>query len=201
MNERTTMTRFSRHSFGLCWVGFVIVTALVLHAGGPLQADTKQSRSRPTMNRAAFVDQYLDVAAEIDAELADQLRSMCQLDPGRFAKVLRQLGPVLGELVDLRESDPELFWRKIRELHLEATIEPLASAIRTVRARGERPDPAVEAEFRALVEAQIAATLSTRRLYLDRMRGELEEAEMELARQADDFGNEVTRKMDWLLKR
>ncbi|MDP7088070.1 MAG: hypothetical protein QF360_10665, partial [Phycisphaerales bacterium] len=167
----------------------------------PLQADTKQSRSRPTMNRAAFVDQYLDVAAEIDAELADQLRSMCQLDPGRFAKVLRQLGPVLGELVDLRESDPELFWRKIRELHLEATIEPLASAIRTARARGERPDPAVEAEFRALVEAQIAATLSTRQLYLDRMRGELEEAEMELARQADDFGNEVTRKMEWLLKR
>ncbi|HCA39945.1 MAG TPA: hypothetical protein DEO92_09750, partial [Phycisphaerales bacterium] len=64
-----------------------------------------------------------------------------------------------------------------------------------------RPDPAVEAEFRALVEAQIAATLSTRQLYLDRMRGELEEAEMELARQADDFGNEVTRKMEWLLKR
>ncbi len=126
---------------------------------------------------------------------------MCPRDPARFAQVLRQLGPVLGELVDLRESDPELFWRKIRELHLEATIEPLASSIRTARARGDTPDPALEAEFRALVEAQIAAALSTRQLYLDRMRSELDAAETELARQADDFGHEVTRRMQWLLKR
>jgi hypothetical protein len=195
------MNRFPRCSFGLCWAGLAVVTALVLHAGGPLLADTNDIRSRPTISRAAFVDQYLDVAAEIDPGLADQLRSMCQLNPGRFAQVLRQLGPVLGELVDLRESDPELFWRKIRELHLEATIEPLASTIRTARARGEQPNPAVAAEFRALVEAQIAATLSTRQLYLDRMRGELEAAETELARQADDFGNEVTRRMEWLLAR
>lgn len=197
----THMSRFPRCSFGLCWAGLAVVTALVLHAGGPLQADTDQSRSRPTINRAAFVDQYLEVAAEIDSGLADQLRSMCQRDPARFAQVLRQLGPVLGELVDLRESDPELFWRKIRELHLEATIEPLASSIRTARARGDTPDPALEAEFRALVEAQIAAALSTRQLYLDRMRSELDAAETELARQADDFGHEVTRRMQWLLKR
>jgi len=192
---------FPRCSVGLCWAGLALVTALVLHAGGLLHADTSEQRPRPTIDRSAFVDRYLDVASEIDAGLADQLRSMCQLDPGHFAQVLRQLGPVLGELADMRESDPELFWRKIRELHLEATIEPLAASIRTARARGETADPAVQAEFRALVEAQIAAALSTRQLYLDRMRSELEAAEVELTRQTDDFGSEVTRRMEWLLVR
>lgn len=195
------MMKFPRCSFGLCWAGFAVVTALVLHGGGVLYAEADTATARPTLNRAAFVDRYLEVAAEIDAGLADELRSMCQLDPNRFAKVLRQLGPVLGELVDLKESDPELFWRKIRELHLEATIEPLAASIRIARARGDTPDPAIEAEFRALVEAQIAATLSTRQLYLNRMRSELQIAETELARQAGDFGNEVKQRMEWLLVR
>jgi len=195
------MTKSPRYSLGLCWAGFAIVTALVLHGGGVLYAEADNMTARPTLNRAAFVDRYLDVAAEIDSALADELRSMCQLDPNRFAKVLRQLGPVLGDLVDLKESDPELFWRKIRELHLEATIEPLAASIRISRARGDTPNLAIEAEFRALVEAQIAATLSTRQLYLDRMRSELEASETELARQADDFGNEVQNRMEWLLVR
>lgn len=195
------MNMFPRCSFGMCWAVLALAISLVLHAGGLLHADTRQNRPRPTVDRAAFVDRYLDVASEIDPGLADQLRSMCQLDPAHFSRVLRQLGPILGELVDLRESDPELFWRKIRELHLEATIEPLAASIRTARARGETPDPFLEAEFRALVEAQIAATLSTRQLYLDRMRSELAAAEVELVRQTDDFGNEVTRRMEWLLVR
>ena len=195
------MRQFPRCSFGLCWAGLAVVTALVLHGGGVLYAESDTPPPQLPLNRAEFVDRYLEVAAEIDSSLADELRSMCQLDPNRFAKVLRQLGPVLGELVDLKESDPELFWRKIRELHLEATIEPLAASIRVARARGDAPDPAIEAEFRALVEAQIAATLSTQQLYLDRMRSELEVAETELARQADDFGNEVQQRMKWLLVR
>jgi hypothetical protein len=33
------------------------------------------------------------------------------------------------------------------------------------------------------------------------MRSELEVAETELARQADDFGNEVQQRMEWLLVR
>ena len=154
-----------------------------------------------TVDHASFVDDYLEVADEIDPTLAGQLRSMCQLDPSRFGKVLRQLGPVLGQLVDLRQSDPELFRRKIQELHLEATIESLATSIRVSRARGEMADPAKAAQLRALVQAQLGASLRTRQEVINRMQEELRQAQVRLAREKKDFVGEADRRLHRLLSK
>ncbi|MDG1837989.1 MAG: hypothetical protein P8I91_04205 [Phycisphaerales bacterium] len=198
------MTLLKRTSLGPWWALFVMSTALVLHSGGRLQATPSTSgvsnlQSGLTVDHASFVDDYLEVADEIDPTLADQLRSMCQLDPGRFGKVLRQLGPVLGQLVDLRQSDPQLFRRKIQELHLEATIESLATSIRVSRARGEMADPAKAAQLRALVQAQFGASLRTRQEVINRMQEELKQAQVRLSREKKDFVGEVDRRLHRLL--
>lgn len=199
------MTLFKRTSLGPWWALFAVSTALVLHSGGRLHAtpatasDVSNPHSGLTVDHASFVDDYLEVADEIDPTLADQLRSMCQLDPARFGKVLRQLGPVLGQLVDLRQSDPQLFRRKIQELHLEATIESLAASIRVSKARGEIADPAKDAQLRALVQAQLGASLRTRQEVINRMQEELKQAQVGLAREKKDFAGEVGRRLHRLL--
>lgn len=190
-----------RPSIGLCWAFAAMCVALTLHAGGQLQADNEAIRPQPSLDSASFVDHYLEVAEEIDPALGEQLRSMCQSDPARFSKVLQQLGPTLSELVHLRQSDPQLFWRKIRELHLEATIETLAANIRSARGRGEVVSPATESQLRGLVEAQLGARLKSRRQYLSKMRQELEQAEAELARESDNFSASVAERIKWLLTR
>ena len=199
------MTLFKRTSLGPWWALFAVSTALVLHSGGRLHAtpatasDVSNPQSGLTVDHASFVDDYLEVADEIDPTLADQLRSMCQLDPARFGKVLRQLGPVLGQLVDLRQSDPQLFRRKIQELHLEATIESLAASIRVSKARGEIADPAKDAQLRALVQAQLGASLRTRQEVINRMQEELKQAQVGLAREKKDFAGEVGRRLHRLM--
>jgi len=185
---------------GAWWAVLAICTAIVLHGGNGLMAKSSNT-PQPTVDSGSFVDRYLEVAEQIDPMLADQLRSMCQLDPGHFGRVLRRLGPRLGELVDMRQTDPDLFERKIHELHLEAAIESLAASIRMARALGEPPDPGTDAQLRGLVEAQLGATLRTRQHLLDRMRAELAEAEVELNREAADFSSEVGRRLEALLNR
>jgi len=180
---------------GLWWAGMAVVAALVLHAGGPLVAEDR----RPTPDQASFVDRYLDVAEEIDASLGDQLRSMCQRDPERFGRVLRQLGPTLAELADLKETNPELFWRKIRELHLEASIESLAASIRSTEARTGGDAAAERLQLRGLVEAQMGAELRTRADVLAQMRIELAAAEADLAKETADFEGAVQRRIEMLL--
>lgn len=189
-----------RGSMGAWWAVLAICTAIVLHGGNGLMAKSSNT-PQPTVDSGSFVDRYLEVAEQIDPMLADQLRSMCQLDPGHFGRVLRRLGPRLGELVDMRQTDPDLFERKIHELHLEAAIESLAASIRMARALGEPPDPGTDAQLRGLVEAQLGATLRTRQHLLDRMRAELAEAEVELNREAADFSSEVGRRLEALLNR
>jgi hypothetical protein len=196
-----TMMTTRRPSIGLCWILAAVCVALTLHAGGQLQADGEAMASPPSVDSASFVDHYLEVAEEIDPALAEQLRSMCQSDPVRFSKALRQLGPTLSELVHLRQSDPQLFWRKIRELHLEATIETLAANIRSARGRGETVNPATEVQLRGLVEAQLGARLKSRHQYLDKMRQELERAEAELSKESDNFSASVGERVRWLLTR
>lgn len=175
----------------------VIASAIVIHAGDQLSAE----RTTLTPNRVSFVDRYLEVAEELDPSLAEQLRSMCQRDPARFERVLRQLGPDLAQLADLRETDPSLFWRKMRELHLEASIEQLASTIRQAKAKGEDSDPAIQAQLRGLVEAQVGSALNTQAQYLDRIRAELTAAEAKLKQESDEFDATVNRRLEDLLQR
>jgi hypothetical protein len=135
-------------------------------------------------DKAAFIDRYLDVADQIDPLLAGQLRSMCQLDPEGFEIVLRRLGPMLSGLADLRGDEPELYQRKIRELHLEATVAALAVEARRA-AMDDSPQNAVmrgslHAQLEAMVRAQVMTNLDNRVLFAQRLHEHLEHLDIEI---------------------
>jgi hypothetical protein len=200
-----------RYTAGVWWSALAITVALVVHAGETIQARlapsslsnltaaTSIAAPMDPASEARFVDDFLDVADEIDPRLAQQLRSTCQLDPIQFARVLRQLGPAMGEMVRLREDDPALYHRKIRELQLEAAIESLAARIHASTRGGQLPNPALHAELNALVQAELAAKRDTQHLLLERMQAELERAQANMDAVGARFQQHVDRRMEQLI--
>ena len=169
-----------RHNHPMRWWLFVAVIASVLvgvRSSVRVDADGGEEVS-------AFIDRYLDVADQIDPSLAGQLRSMCQLDPEGFEIVLRRLGPMLSGLTDLRGNDPELYQRKIRELHLEATVSALAVDARRA-AMNDSPQNAamrdsLRTQLEAMVLAQVKTNLDNRALFAQRLHEHLAMLDIEI---------------------
>lgn len=163
------------------WLMVAVVGSLLVGVRSSVRVDADDNTSN---DKIAFIDRYLDVADQIDPVLAGQLRSMCQLDPEGFEIVLRRLGPMLSGLADLRGSDPELYERKIRELHLEATVAALAVEARRA-AMDDSPHNAImrdslRAQLEAMVRAQVMTNLDNRVLFAQRLHEHLEQLDLEL---------------------
>ncbi len=151
----------------------------------------------------AFIDRYMDVADQIDPDLANRLRSMCQIDPTGFEVVLRRLGPMLSGLADLQREDPVLYQRKIEELHLEATVAALAVEARRAELFGDERDmiqqQAMRAQLTAMVRAQVLTSIENQSLFIERLRDHLADLEAQLAAESSNVDGTVSRRVDELL--
>ena len=156
----------------------------------PVAADADQE---------AFIDRYMEVAEQIDSSLAARLQSMCQLDPAGFEVVLRRLGPMLSGLADLQGDDPELYQRKIRELHLEATIAALAVEVhRAELADGPQREVqrvALRAQLEAMVRAQVLTSIENRQIFADRLLEHLQALQDEIELDRSDLDGTVQRRI------
>jgi len=117
---------------------------------------------------ANMVEHILEVAQEIDPELAVQLSVMCEQDPEAFDKIVRRQGRRLGSLVRLRENDPELFEVKVTELKTDAEIYHVAELLRGQ----DVEDPNTKAqimELEGLVRVKIAISIRAQSLYIERL--------------------------------
>lgn len=151
-------------------------------------------------DREAFIDRYMDVAEQIDPSLAGRLQSMCQLDPVGFEIVLRRLGPMLSGLADLQADDPDLYQRKITELHLEATVAGIAVEARRA-AFDDSPQGAVQreaigAQLQAMVRAQVLTSIENRDLFVERLREHLGLLELEIEADRVDIEGAVQRRLE-----
>ena len=91
---------------------------------------------------------------------------------------------MLSGLADLRGDEPELYQRKIRELHLEATVAALAVEARRA-AMDDSPQNAVmrgslHAQLEAMVRAQVMTNLDNRVLFAQRLHEHLEHLDIEI---------------------
>ena len=176
------MTPLKQHTRPLrLWMMVAVIGSLLVGVRSSVRVDADDATSS---DKTAFIDRYLDVADQIDPSLAGQLRSMCQLDPEGFEIVLRRLGPMLSGLADLRGDEPELYQRKIRELHLEATVAALAVEARRA-AMDDSPQNAVmrgslHAQLEAMVRAQVMTNLDNRVLFAQRLHEHLEHLDIEI---------------------
>lgn len=115
-----------------------------------------------------MVEHIMDVAKDIDPELAAQLTAMCEKDPDALHSIIRRQGHRLGSLIRLRESDPELYEVKVSELKIDAEIYYVAESI-----RGQDPtDPETIAQvmqLEGLVRAKTEMTIQAQTLYIERL--------------------------------
>lgn len=168
---------------------------------GPARGMRGQRGTDGPMTEEA-IEHVLEIAAEIDPELAERLQALCASDPEGFDRIIRRQGRRLGALVEMRESDPALFEVKVSELKIDAEIRELAETIRAARAEHAGEDVmAAEMEgLRGLMRARIALGMRAQHLYIERLEQHLATMRTRLDGMADRFNELVEERLERLLE-
>jgi len=161
-------------------------------------------RMKPTgegMSRAMpanMVEHIMEVASEIDPDLASKLSLMCEKDPEAFDKIIRRQGRRLGSLIRLREQDPELFEVKVTELKTDAEIYHVAESLRGQ----DNEDPttlAKIAELKGLVRVKTAISIRSQMLSIERLERHIDALRIRLEDTSLRFDEIVVERLDQLL--
>ena len=145
-----------------------------------------------------MVDQVMEIAKELDPEFAEQLTNMCHDDPEAFKNLVRRQGRRLGSLVQLRESDPDLFEVKLNELKIDAEISLITKSIRVLGV-DEAVSQAQIATLRGLVRAKTALRLRVQTLSIDRLEKHIAALREKIADTSARFDEVVEEKVQQLL--
>ena len=154
-------------------------------------------RKRPLPD--SMVEHIMEVAQEIDPELASQLSQMCEMDPEAFDKIVRKQGRRLGSLVRLREDDPELFEVKVTELKTDAEIYHVAESLRGLDIKDSSTKAKI-AELEGLVRVKTAISIRAQSLYVERLERHLAALRTRLEDTSLRFDEIVDKRLDQLLQ-
>ena len=155
---------------------------------------------RPVMDKrhSRMVDRVMEVAKEIDPEFAEQLTNMCHDDPEVFNNLIRKQGRRLGSLLQLRESDPDLFEVKLNELKLDAEISLITKTIRGLGVDKEVSQGQI-ATLRGLIRAKTALRIRVQTLSIDRLENHIAALREKLADTSARFDEVVEERVQQLL--
>jgi hypothetical protein len=137
-----------------------------------------------------MVEHVMEIAKELDPELAEQLGMMCQDDPEAFKKIVRRKGRRLASLAQMRESNPDLFEVKLNELKLDAEISQVSKSIRELGV-DEEVSQAQIATLRGLVRAKTALNIRVQTLSINRYERHLKALRERLADTSERFDEVV----------
>jgi len=138
---------------------------------GPNTPQSKERRGSFWSDRPmppGMLEHVMDVAKEIDPDLADKLAAICEADPEAFEKIIRRQGRRFGSLVRLRESNPDLFEVKVAEIKTDAEIFFITEELKG----HDLNDPSIQAQLmqlRGLVRAKTAFSIRAQTLYIKRL--------------------------------
>lgn len=140
---------------------------------------------------AAFVQQCLAVAREIDPSMGEGLETLQQNDPTEFERRLRQSRRLL-HLAELKESDPALYELKLLEMRVDADVRRLSQEARAACLAGdEERMTELERDLLMWIRLQEGFALKSRQDYLDRLREHLVRLEQELEEGTATFDERV----------
>lgn len=148
-----------------------------------------------------LIDSALEVAEQIDPEMASELRHLCSDDPSEFQHLMQTSGRRLVALAELKANDPSLYDLKIDELHNEAQIAHTTDALRDAMREGDQERiSTLREELRGLVTHQIALSFRSRGDYLARVREYADRLKEELDRDAARFGELIQERLDEIIQ-
>lgn len=159
---------------------------------------TRNDRSPMDEMPPMMLERVMEIAKEIDPELADRLSEMCQNDSEAFNRLVRRQGRRLGALIQLRESDPDLFEVKVNELKLDAEIFQVTKGIRELGVDKKTSDAQIAA-LRGLVRARTALSIRAQTLYIERLERHLEGLRERLADTSERFDEVVEASVEKLI--
>lgn len=154
-------------------------------------------RERQVQFTPELTERILEVAREVDSDLADELRSVCDHDPHEFERVIRRTQPRLLALTQLKDRDPKLYETKLLELTSEAEVARVAKQIAEARLTGAGSEQEVLMEqLRMVVRMEIGFSLKARGDYLLRLHEHLEAQREKLDQDAANFDLTVEKRME-----
>lgn len=179
-------------------------------AGNPLERDQMKRGQRgergETSDRGSMGEMHprmlgrmMDVAKEIDPELAEQLRCLCHDDPDALRSVMRRQGRNLSSLVKLKESDPELFEVKVSELKLDGEIYQITKSIRNLGPDGKVSEAQI-ASLRGLVRAKTALSIRAQTLSINRLERHIAAMREKIESTSENFDEVVEEHVERILQ-
>lgn len=170
-------------------------------ASGSAVGDPDRRRRRPGRPLTPkLVELCLEVARDVEPELANRLEAIRQERPGpAFDRAIGNARHLVG-LARLKERDPQLYELKVRELRLDAQIDSILKQLARARQTSSEAAETIEAHVRGLVRQQVAASIASRGMYLLRLKENLTSLQEELAYDAANFEEAVERRMEALIE-
>lgn len=149
---------------------------------------------KPTNLSPAFVDRCLEVADDLDPQFAQELRSLCELDPAEFERVIRKQGPRLTGLAELKASDPDLYKLKLVELRVDQMVQDLARELRYTRRDAPEDTKRIaslEQQLRGQLQIRMGLELGNQLLYIQRMEKQLQAMRDRIKSEQENFDKVV----------
>jgi DNA-binding transcriptional regulator YdaS (Cro superfamily) len=189
-------------------VGMTVIAAASVLAAAIMVPTSAGPRPQGQTGRSARlgvspdeVEQCLEVAREVDPELATRLEeARREQAPEAFARALRD-APHLRALADVRREDRQLYDVKVKELRLDAQADRLLKELAMVRGTGSPAAGELEGQLHGLVQQQVAVSLVARGMYLRRLNDHVKALRDQLDHDLGHFPEAVERRMKRMLER
>ncbi|MCH2148689.1 MAG: hypothetical protein MK095_04585 [Phycisphaerales bacterium] len=163
-----------------------------------VRAQQLPSESMATPLPPAFVDRCLEVAEQLDAQFAAELRLLCELDPVEFERIIRRQGPRLTGLAELKLADPGLFQKKLIELKADAEVQRLTIELRRAMAQSPQEPARIESLqqlLRGQLRIRLGFELHNQQLYIERIEEQLKSLRARTAWEREHFDTVVEQEL------
>lgn len=186
-------------------LGGVFLAAVTLQSQPFTSAQDDTRETRQAVQQAVspdLVEQWLQVAEDVDPAKARRLREMCDRDPEEFNRVMRQSGRRIVSLAELRIDDPDLYETKLSEMRIESQVDEIAGRLVEAIRSGRQDDiAALQEELRPWVVTQVVYSIKARGDYLLRLKEHVERLERELEYEAENFQKVADRRLEEIIAR
>lgn len=146
------------------------------------------------------IQRCLEVAREVDPQLARRLADLRRESPGPAFERAIAGARYLRALANLKQRDPQLYNVKIMELQTDASIDGLLQEIREARRTASASIEGLEARLHGLVRIQVGYSIAARGMALRRLTEHVQKVTNKLAEDSKSFEKTVQRRLRELLE-
>jgi hypothetical protein len=163
------------------------------HARGAAAEASSDSGSPPVSRwRQELYARCIEVAKDIDSNLAKHMSELRQRDPAEFDRSMRQSGRKLLAMAELKERDPDLYGAKLIELRMELSVRQKSRELREARAAGNRAESdSLEKQLRTALMNQLLLSIKARGDIICQLQERIDTMKAELQYDAVHFNESV----------